>query len=127
MAADYASRWARNPNPDAISTGGGQPNESEICSNLAGTVSAGDGELTSTGLSWEVLLGADYRLADRVTLGVRARRIDFPVLESTELAWDPLRSHAPNLRLDGSEPVHGTIRTSELQAVALSMIMRYHL
>ena len=127
MAADYASTWARNPNPNAISTGGGQPNESEIRNNLAGTVSAGDAEPTCTGLSWQVLLGADYRLADRVSLGVRARRTDFPVLESTDSIGDPLRSHAPNLRLDGSEPVHGTIRTSELQAAALSMNMRYHL
>ena len=28
-----------------------------------------------------------------------------------QLVWDPLRSHPPNLRLDGSEPVTGRLAT----------------
>ena len=126
LAADYTSTWARNSNPAAIRTGEGQPNVDEIRTNLAGTVSAGDAELTAVGLSWHIVAGADYLIAGQVSLGFRLRRIDFPMLESQDLVWDPSRSHVPNLRLDGSEPVHGIIRTEDFQAVTLSMVMRYH-
>ena len=40
--------------------------------------------------------------------------------------WDPLRSHVPNLRRDGSEPVDGTMSTDGFSFVGVSLGMKHH-
>jgi len=110
---DYTSIWARNPDPDRIETGEGEPNSEQIRQNLAGTFSYGRGDLQSMSLVPQVMVGFDWHVSDRVSIGPKVRYIRYPTYKSTEdLVWDPLRSHVPNLRLDGSESVHGTYSTT---------------
>ena len=57
-------------------------------------------------------------------MGVKGRWVRGGSFENdTAIVWDPLRSHAPNLRRDGSEPVAGQILTdaSTLWGVGLSL------
>ena len=122
----YASTWYRNPEPDAIRTGEGLPNADEIRNNLAGTMSIGNADLQDHVFAWQAMIGVDYHMTRRVSLGVKLRRVDFARFESDGLVWDPLRSHPPNNRLDGSEPVKGFIGTSDLQTITLALVMRYH-
>jgi len=110
---DYTSMWARNTDPGRIETGEGEPNAVQIRQNLAGTFSYGRGNLQSMSLVPQVMIGLDWHVSDRISIGPKIRYIRYPTYESTEdLVWNPLRSHAPNLRRDGSEPVHGTYSTT---------------
>ena len=123
----YTSTWYRNPNINAIRTGEGLPNAHEIRANLVGTMSNGNAKLQDQVLAWQVFAGMDYRLSETVSLGLRIRRVDYGKFDTDNLVWDPLRSHAPNVRLDGSEPVNAYIRTSGLQTVSAGVVMRYHI
>ena len=46
-----------------------------------------------------------FAVNDRLSVGVRARRLQYPSVEAGPYVGETLRSHVPNLRLDGSEPV----------------------
>ncbi|MDE2732421.1 MAG: hypothetical protein OXI38_13625 [Bacteroidota bacterium] len=126
ISMHYASTWYRNPDPTAIRTGDGLPNADQIRNNLAGTISIGNADLKDYVFAWQAMIGIDYFMTRRVSLGVKLRRVDFAQFESDNIVWDPLRSHPPNNRLDGSEPVDGVIGTADLQMVTLALVMRYH-
>ncbi len=42
------------------------------------------------------------------------------------VTWDPLRGHVPNLRRDGSEPVSGRIKTSDIEMFGISVNLKSH-
>ena len=42
------------------------------------------------------------------------------------IVWNPLRSHVPNLRRDGSEPVSGRLRTDASTLWGVSLSLMYH-
>ena len=102
---DFSWVWARSANPEDILTGRDQPNAAEILGNLAGTVSAGRSALKDTMAGLLVLAGASRPLTDTVTLAVKVQWTRFATFESGAYGGGVLRSHPPNLRLDGSEPV----------------------
>ena len=122
----YLSVWARNPDADAISTGEGEPNAAQIRENLAGTVSVGETELNDVVLGFQALLGVDYLLSETVSLGFKARWVTYGAFAAGGLVWDPLRSHGPNLRRDGSEPVSGDVTTSDLSLIGIGVGVKYH-
>ena len=123
---DYGDLWARNPDPDAIGTAVGLPNEEEVRRNLAGTTTSKQAELRDRLPAYQVLGGIDYAMSDRVSLGVKARWVRFGRFVADGIEWERLRSHASQLRLDGSEPVTFRIRTDEpLSLVGISFSMRY--
>ena len=127
-AVGYGSLWSRNPDPAAIATGDGLPNAAEIRRNLAATTSSFRGIASDTLLSRQVLFGVNYALTEDVSVGVKGRWVRGGAFESgQQLVWDPLRSHVPNLRLDGSEPVSGRLLTdaSTLWGVGLSLTYRF--
>lgn len=123
--AVYNSVWARNPDPAAIATGRDQPNAEQIARTLAGTVSVGEATLKDTHLSYQIVAGVDYAVSEKVTLGFKARTVLYGSF-SGGIHWDPLRSHAPNLRRDGSEPVEGTMSTEGIYTAGMSVVMKYH-
>ncbi len=125
----YSSVWARNADPTAISTGEGLPNVEEIRRNLAATTSVAESLLSDTQFSYQVLFGVDYELTESVSLGVKGRWGSFSSFQSDEGAavWDPLRSHAPNVRRDGSEPVAGTIMTDDMKLFGFSLSLKCHI
>ena len=125
IRAEYASIWARNPDPTQISTGDGQPNADEIKNNLAGTVSSANGLLKGNVISWKGFGGFEYKLTDQVFVTSRIQYISFGEFTSNRIPWDPLRSHVPNLRLNRSEPVDGYWSTSDLSSISLDVGIRY--
>ena len=126
-AVAYGSLWSRNANPTAITTGEGLPNVDDIRQNLAATTSSLQGILSDKLVSQQVLVGVNYALIGGLSVGVKGRWVHSAAFESDDaLVWDPLRSHVPNLRRDGSEPVSGQLLTdaSTLRDVGLSLT--YH-
>ena len=123
---DYGDLWARNPDPAAIATAAGLPNEAEIRRNLAATTSSTQVELDDRLPAYQVLGGVDYALSDALSLGVKVRWVRFGRFLAEGIEWERLRSHPSELRLDGSEPVTFRIRTAgALSFVAASLAMRY--
>ncbi len=123
--AVYSAVWARNLDPAAIETGSDLPNAEQIAQTLAGTVSVGETTFKDTHLSYQIVAGTDYAVSEKVTLGLKARTVIYSSF-SDDIIWDPLRSHAPNVRRDGSEPVKGTMSTGTIYAAGISLVMKYH-
>ncbi len=123
--ADWGSVWARNADPDKIATGAGLPNAAEVRRNLAGTTSSAQGELNDVLFGYQVLFGVDFALTESVSLGVKGRWVNFESFRD-DVIWDPLRSHQPNLRRDGSEPVSGLMRTPDIEMFGASVNLKYH-
>lgn len=121
---EYGSVWARNPDPANIATGEGLPNQDDVRRNLAGTVSVAQKTLSDTLYGLQLLFGVDYALTEATSLGLKGRWVKFNSF-SDRFVWDPLRSHEPNVRLDGSEPVHGWLNTSDLEFFGVSLNMKY--
>ena len=128
---EYGSVWARNEdsmNTDGsykISTGADLPNYDEIRRNLAKTVSVGQATLSDVLLGFQVLFGVDYEVTQAVSLGLKGRWVRFGSF-SDDFIWNPLRSHPPNLRRDGSEPVSGRLMTDNIEFFGISVNLKYH-
>lgn len=121
---EYSSLWARNPNAEAILTGEGLPNADEIRRNLAGSTSSAQTRLSDTLSGHQVLFGIDYELNESATVGIKWRWSRLGTLSDEGFAWDPLRSHAPNLRRDLSEPVVGYFRTGDMEMTGVSLVLK---
>ena len=125
VSAGYSSIWARNTDPSRIRTGDGQPNAEEIKSNLAGTISSALGAIENSVFSWKAFAGLDYRVSENTYLTFRLQYTDFGKVETDKLVWDPLRSHVPNLRRDGSEPVTSISGFDNVYSVSADFGVRY--
>ena len=134
---EYGSLWQRNSDASAITTGGDPdgpgpgmalPNAQEIQRNLASTGSVEDTILSDTLWGLQFLFGVDYAMTEAMSLGLKGRYVMFDSFDSGDgsLVWNPLRGHAPNLRLDGSEPVSGAISTNDIQFFGISLNLKYH-
>ncbi len=122
---DYGSVWTRSPDPKDIRTGRDQPNADEIAQNLAGVASSGHVTMQDYLLTFQGILGAEYSVSERVAFDFRARWMWLDEFAG-EIVWDPLRGHVPNLRRDGSEPVHGLMSSDDFSAVIMSVGMKYY-
>ena len=114
------------PDVTAISTGADLPNVDEIRRNLAGSTSSAHAELSDTLFGYQALFGLDYAVTESITFGVKSRWVNFDSFSGDNFVWDPLRSHAPNLRNDLSEPVWGWLTTGDLKMFGVSLTMKYH-
>ncbi len=124
---DFSWVWARSANPADITTGAGQPNVDEIRRNLAGTVSTGRATLKDRMTGVLVAAGIDRALTESLTLGLKLQWKSFDDFESDAYQGVLLRSHAPNLRLDGGEPVQAWSRTQDTSRASLMLSLRYAL
>ena len=122
---DFSWLWARSTNPQDITTGAGQPNAAEIRRNLAGTVSVGREKFRDTLTGYALVLGVDRKLSEALSLGLKVQWKHFEAFESRAYQGDLLRSHAPNLRLDGSEPVSTRSRTNDTNRFSALLTIRY--
>ena len=123
----YGSLWSRNANPTAITTGYEEPNFDDIRQNLAATTSSFQGVLSDKLVSQQVLVGVNYALTEGLSVGVKGRWVHGAAFESDDaLVWDPLRSHVPNLRRDGSEPVSGQLLTDASTLWDVGLSLTYH-
>ena len=123
---DYGSVWARNPDPNVLSTGAGLPNADEIRRTLAGRTSSAQTKLSDTIYGYQILFGVDRAINESLTLGIKGRWVNFATFRGSGFVWDPLRSHVPNLREDLSEPVWGWLTSGDLKMFGVSVTMKYH-
>ena len=120
----YRSLWRRNDDPERIRTGAELPNAAEVRRNLAGTYSDAHETLSDALFGFQLLAGLDYALGADLALGLKARWVRYEAFADEGFRWDPLRSHAPNLRRDGSEPVSGFLRADDLELFGVSAALR---
>ena len=125
MRKDFSWLWARSADAVDIATGLGQPNAEEIRRNLAGTVSVGRRTLRDTRIGYVLTAGVDRQWSESVSIGLKAQWKRFRAFESDAYAGDLLRSHPPNLRLDGSEPVSAWSRTGDTGRFSAMVTIRY--
>ncbi|MCY4421005.1 MAG: outer membrane beta-barrel protein [Gammaproteobacteria bacterium] len=121
---DYGGVFQRNIDPAAISTGDGLPNAAEIKANLAGTTTTEHEELDDTLFGYQLIAGLDYPLTDHLVAGLKARWVEYDSFKDKD-EWDVLRSHASNLRRDGSEPVVYDIKVDDMEMFAVSLTLKY--
>ena len=128
---EYGSVWVRNEDSKKaddsyrITTGEGLPNYDAIRRELAKTVSSAQATLSDVLYGFQVLFGVDYAVTEATSLGLKGRWVRFSSF-SDDFIWYPLRSHEPNLRRNGSEPVSGRFKTSDLEFFGVSVNLKYH-
>ena len=122
---DYGALWARSLDPASVRTAAGLVNEDEVRRNLAGTVTSVNASPSATLVGYQLLAGADYRLTDALTLGLALRWTRFEEFAREGGPYDRLRSHASNLRTDGSEPVSWRIATEDVEFVGATLRLGY--
>ena len=127
LRADFGWNWRRSADPLAITTGRDQPNFDEIRTNLAGTVSRGTALLRKNVHVVVYVGGVDFAVSDRLSVGLRARRLQYPAVDVGPYVGETLRSHVPNLRLDGSEPVSTWSTLPAAGVTEVSVLLKYHL
>ena len=127
LRADFGWNWRRSADPLAITTGRDQPNFEEIRRNLAGTVSRGSALFSKNVHVFVYVGGVDFAVNDRLSVGVRARRLQYPSVEVGPYVGETLRSHVPNLRLDGSEPVSAWSTLPGTGVTEVGVLVKYHL
>ena len=69
----------------------------------------------------------DFAVSERFSVGVRARRNQYPSVEVGPYVGATLRGHVPNLRLDGSEPVSAWSTLPGTGVTAVGVLLKYHL
>ena len=111
---DYSVIWARSLDPATIQTAAGLPNEAQVRANLAGTVSSAVSTLRDDGFGYQCMAGVSRVLTPALTLDLQLRWTRVGSFEDAGHAYDRLRSHASNLRRDGSEPVTYRVSASGL-------------
>lgn len=122
---DYGVIWARPLDPALIDYAAGLPNEAEVRELLAGTVTTAQALLRDTLVGYQVLAGLDVALTGTVSLGVTGRWSRFGRFSASD-DYDRLRSHASNVRRDGSEPVIYTVETDDVGFAAFGLHLKYH-
>ena len=122
--AGYGALGLLNNDPARITSGADLPNADQVRRNLAGTVVSERANLNDTVRGYQVLFGADYALNDLMSLGVKGRWVGFDRFQDGG-AWDRLRSHASEVRLDGSEPVAYEIQLDDIELFGVSLELKY--
>lgn len=122
--AGYGALGLLNNDPARIASAAGLPNEDEVRRNLAGTVVSETGELSDGIAGYQLLFGVDYALTKSTSFGVRGRWVGFGAFQDSG-AWDQLRSHDSQLRLDGSEPVNYEIKLDDMALFGVGLELKY--
>ena len=103
---EFDAVWARNINPDVITTAddagylGSDPANEEgdrqaLHQRIAGTTSTASHTLEDTVLGYQAVVGVDYMLTDSASIGVKGRWVQYAKFSGGDV-WDQLRGHAPN-------------------------------
>ena len=124
---NYNVIWARSLDPATVQTAAGLPNESEVRANLAGTVSSAAARLDDDSFAYQILAGISYAWSATLAVDLQFRWLESGDLFSGGHAYDRLRSHASNLRRDGSEPVAWQVGADGLGFRGISLGLRYAL
>lgn len=120
---EYAALWQRSDDPNDVESARGLRNEEEVRRNLAGTASSAGGRLRDRLRGLQFLAGVEYAISESLSLTLQARRASFAPFEGGGV-YDQLRSHASQLRRDGSEPVRYRTETDDAGFFALGLRLR---
>ena len=105
LRADFGWNWRRNADPLDITTG----RTRRTSTRFAGISPVQPARARRVSRKASICSctprRVDFAVSDRISIGVRACRLQYPSVEVGQYVGDVLRSHAPNLHLDGSEPV----------------------
>lgn len=132
VEVEYDSVFARNLNPDAIKTADGATYNGEgnevadrttLHQRIAGTTTTASETLEDTVFGYQVVVGVDYMLTDRTSIGLKGRWVKYGKFGDGE-EWDQLRSHASN-NGEGTDTVIYTVETDDLSAFGVSLVMKY--
>ena len=132
VEVEYDCVFARNLDPDAIKTAdgatyNGNGNEAAdraaLHERIAGTTSTASETLEDTVFGYQVVIGVDYMLTDRTSMGLKGRWVKYGKFSNGE-KWDQLRGHAPN-NGEGTDTVVYTVETDDLSAFGISLVMKY--
>ena len=74
--------------------------------------------------AYQVLAGVDFSVNDSVTLGIKARLVEYGDFETGRLLWDQLRSHHSS-RSPGGADVTYVMSTGDLSMWGVSYGMKY--
>lgn len=129
--ADWSSNWTRTLDKEAIRQGlidDGRPDLADNATyvdRLTGSSSSTHTPLEDVLWGFQILFGVDYTLSERTSLGLKGRWVKFEDF-SDGLVWDPLRSHAPYVGANNTNPVSGNMSTSDIEFFGISLNMKYH-
>ena len=134
--ADWSSNWTRTLDKDNLRDGLRHDGRSDLADsdvyiqNLAGSSSIAHTMLEDTIYGFQVLFGLDYAFTEALSVGLKGRWVKYGSF-SDNLAWDPLRSHAPYNRVDaGGNPsgpmIEGSMTTSDIEFFGISVGLKYH-
>ena len=141
--ADWASNWTRTLDQGVLRDGysyadyagkftnATMDQYNEYISNLAGSSSNTATTLRDTLWGLQILFGVDYAVTEAMSLGLKGRWVKFNSF-SDNLSWNPLRSHAPYVRFDGTRDnptgpmIQGSMSTSDIEFFGISVNMKYH-
>ena len=74
--------------------------------------------------AYQLLAGVDFSLGDSVTLGIKARLVEYGDFETGRLPWDQLRSHHSS-RGPGGEDVAYVMSSDDLSMWGVSFGLKY--
>ncbi len=129
--ADWSSNWTRTNSKQDLRRGltaDGRPNlaaNDEYVDRLAGSSSVAQNTLSDTLWGFQVLFGVDYAITEAMSLGLKGRYVNFGSFRDG-MVWDPLRSHAPYVGAENTNPVSGNMSTNDIQFFGISVNMKYH-
>lgn len=129
--ADWSSNWTRTLDKEAIRQGLIDDGRQDLADNavyvdrLTGSSSSTHTPLNDVLWGFQILFGVDYNLSERTSLGLKGRWVKFSDF-SDGLVWDPLRSHAPYVGANNTNPVSGNMSTSDIEFFGISLNMKYH-
>ena len=130
----YDSVWGRNNDPSKIETanqgnatyrGGGNEAEDRetFHERVAGTTTTASKTLRDTVFGYQAVIGADYMLTDKTSIGLKGRWVKYATFEDGGNQWDQLRSHASTN--NRGDTVLYTVKTDDLSSFGVSIVMKY--
>ena len=128
--ADWGSNWTRTMDKDNLRSGltrDGRPdlaNNATYVDRLAGSSSVAHTTLRDTLYGFQVMIGGDYAFTDTMSLGLKGRYVRYDAF-SDAVVWDPLRSHAPYVGANNTNPVSGHMSTSDIEFIGVTLNVKY--
>ncbi len=129
---DYAGVFARNLNPDVITTaddaayngsGTEAADRQALHERIAGTTTTASHTLQDTISGYQAVVGVDYMLSDHASIGLKGRWVKYAEFSDSN-EWDQLRSHGSDNGA-GTDVVVYTIETEDLSAFGVTLVMKY--
>ena len=128
--ADWGSNWTRTLDKGNLRDGLAGDGRPDLAGNdtyvdrLAGSSSVAQTTLSDTLYGFQLMLGMDYAVTETMSVGLKGRYVSFASFRDS-LVWNPLRSHAPFVGPNNTNPVSGNMSTSDIDFFGVSVNLKY--